>query len=217
VHPFPLVSKATRLIIVVSTLDLVFEASRMAANAVPKVQDTLLNVFVLDLGRIVFMTAVAGIAGHLIGMAGTAGTCAGSAMVERELMHLIKKRRQPADGSVAVCTVDAKGTLMKARFRVAPHATPGCLAQNSVNVTRFTRDIDVGTRQRKGRYRMIDGRLMPILWRMALLAHGTQPSVMGIVIPVATNAIGPSVPESPSKMTFFTFQTDVSADQRKGG
>lgn len=79
---------------------LVFMSCRVAGDAVGEVGNPFFQVFPLDFGRVVFVTAVAGIGGQGAGVASRAGDRA--AVIKREGMRAGELRRPPGAGGVAL-------------------------------------------------------------------------------------------------------------------
>jgi hypothetical protein len=68
----------------------------MAADAILQVGDALFEVFLANLGRVMFVTAITGVGNELIRVAGPAGAGDTNPMIDGKLMEAVKGRRPPA-------------------------------------------------------------------------------------------------------------------------
>ena len=103
--PFNQRSLLSRLIVVLAT-------SRMALHAVLEIGDALLQVFRADSRLLVLMATVTSIGCVIVGMAGGARDGPLLAVIQREGMLAIERRRRPRGCAVAGGAVRAKLTRM---------------------------------------------------------------------------------------------------------
>lgn len=130
----------------------------MACRAVLKIGNPFVQVFLADLGFIVFMTTVTRINGNIRRMAGD--TARAVPMAEWKRMRTIELSGNPGVGRMAGCTVRSKVPGVKHRFGMAGRTVPRGRCKISqaarVHMALRTGNLRMPARQRKGKKAVIE-------------------------------------------------------------
>jgi len=199
---------------VVSSAPTIFFAGRVAAGAVGEIGDSLLLVLLLDLSRVMFVAAVAGVL-TVSGWMASAALTAGVTVVHREGVRAVPRRRQPGAGGVTRCAILSEHALMDLRLRVASRAGRRHAAERASRVAIRAPDRAVRAGEWKARAIVIEGHVRPSSCAVACTAIPSELSIVLVVGGVTVHTTRRGTDIATSGMARVARNIEMRADERE--
>lgn len=190
----------------------------MTGNAILEVANAFLQMFGLDLDRVVFVTAIAGIGRKIIGVTGRAGNRPArfAAVIQRKGMLPIELRGTPCGCGMTGGAIGPELSRVERGIGVAVDARRRRSFEDPVLMAVLAPYVRMRAGQRKDTLRVVERGVLPIVRRVTLAAVLSKAAVVFIVFRVAGVTIRWRAFENAVSMTILAFRFDMSALQFEG-